>query len=306
MTKRLLLAALTSLSLFAQGPGRGIPNLTEQQTAALDRMTAELAPLAQSVTTLRTALTAVAFADPRNGSAIQGKAEELGAAELALANARAVAFAKIQASSDKLAANQVTALIAAGGAFRGAQGGRGAPGGGGGRGTIPNIRQAQTTALTQLTTDVLPLTRELTRARSALTAAAFDEPRNEAAIRGDVEAVKKAELAVAYARADAFAKIQASTNKLSPDQVAVFLTMGGTFAGLGFTQPEALNFAEHEGYISLFDGVSLKGWDGMGIRSSGARRAGRSSVNPPCRTRAVTPIWFIAAWRPGISRSSSK
>jgi hypothetical protein len=32
--------------------------------------------------------------------------------------------------------------------------------------------------------------------------------------------------------------------------------------GMGFTQPEPLNFQEHEGYVSLFDGKTLKGWDG--------------------------------------------
>jgi hypothetical protein len=29
-----------------------------------------------------------------------------------------------------------------------------------------------------------------------------------------------------------------------------------------FTQPEPMDFTDHEGYLSLFDGVSLKGWDG--------------------------------------------
>jgi hypothetical protein len=283
MMKSLLLAALTSLSLFAQGQGRGISNLTEQQAAALARMAADLTPLAQPVTALRTALAAAAFADPRNDAAIQARAEELGAAELTLASARADAFRKLQSSPDKLAANQVTGLIAAGGAFRGTQGGRGGPAGAAGPGTIPNIRQAQTTALTQLTTDVMPLTRTLTHARSALTAAAFAEPRDQAAIRSKAEDVKKEELAVAHARADAFSKIQASANKLSPDQVAAFLAMGGSFAGLPFTQAEALNFAEHEGYLSLFDGVSLKGWDGNPKfwRAEGGAIVGESTVQNP-------------------------
>jgi hypothetical protein len=30
----------------------------------------------------------------------------------------------------------------------------------------------------------------------------------------------------------------------------------------GFTEPSPMDFNDHEGYISLFDGVSLKGWDG--------------------------------------------
>jgi len=29
-----------------------------------------------------------------------------------------------------------------------------------------------------------------------------------------------------------------------------------------FTEPDPLDFQDHEGYVSLFDGVSLKGWDG--------------------------------------------
>ena len=32
--------------------------------------------------------------------------------------------------------------------------------------------------------------------------------------------------------------------------------------GGGFTEPAPLDFNDHEGYVSLFDGVSLKGWDG--------------------------------------------
>src|SRR5215813_4719912 len=32
--------------------------------------------------------------------------------------------------------------------------------------------------------------------------------------------------------------------------------------GMAFTEPSPIDFNDHEGYISLFDGVSLKGWDG--------------------------------------------
>src|SRR5689334_24908676 len=30
----------------------------------------------------------------------------------------------------------------------------------------------------------------------------------------------------------------------------------------GFTQPQPLDFKDHQGYVSLFDGKTLKGWDG--------------------------------------------
>ena len=33
-------------------------------------------------------------------------------------------------------------------------------------------------------------------------------------------------------------------------------------SGLRFTEPSPLDFNDHEGYVSLFDGASLKGWDG--------------------------------------------
>ena len=30
----------------------------------------------------------------------------------------------------------------------------------------------------------------------------------------------------------------------------------------GFTEPSPMDFNDHEGYVSLFDGKTLKGWDG--------------------------------------------
>src|SRR5438094_738674 len=132
---------------------------------------------------------------------------------------------------------------------------------GGGRG-IPGLTEAQTSALTSMTGDLAPLTDAVIGARRAPTEAAFAEARNDAAIRAKAESVQVAEMTLAQARADAFGRIQSSANKLAQDQVAVFVAMGGSFAGVSFTQPEPLNFAEHEGYVPLFDGVSLKGWDG--------------------------------------------
>jgi hypothetical protein len=37
---------------------------------------------------------------------------------------------------------------------------------------------------------------------------------------------------------------------------------GGRGGRLAFTEPSPMDFNDHEGYVSLFDGVSLKGWDG--------------------------------------------
>ena len=135
MSKIACLAALASLSLYAQGPGRGIPDLTDRQTAALAQMNTDLAPLTQALNAARAALVPAPFTD---SASIPAKAEDVRAAELALASARADAFAKIQASGAKFAPNQVAALASGDGAGRGGRGGAGSgPGGAPGAGPGP-------------------------------------------------------------------------------------------------------------------------------------------------------------------------
>jgi hypothetical protein len=256
MIKHVLVSVAAAVSLFAQGPGRGLPGATPQQTDALARMNSEIAPQVQKLTAARSAMTEASFGVPSDDRALSARAAAVREAEIVVATARGQAFAKMQASPDRLSAEQRSALIATGGG-RGGVGRGGTP-----RGTIPNIREAQVTALTRMSTDLMPLTRTLTAARSAMAAAAFAEPADAAAIRAKADAVQAAELAVANARAAAFQRIQSSPNKLAPAQISAFLEMGGSFAGVSFTQPDAYNFNEHEGYVSMFDGVSLKGWDG--------------------------------------------
>jgi hypothetical protein len=69
-------------------------------------------------------------------------------------------------------------------------------------------------------------------------------------------------LALADARADALAKFQATPEALDAEQLAWLVASGGSYGQGGFTEPEPMSFNDHRGYISLFDGVSLKGWDG--------------------------------------------
>ena len=251
MCKSLLLAVLTSFNLLAQ-----TSDLSEQQTAALVRMSADLSPQLESLSSARAGIVRAAYAEPRDNALIKEKSAAIAAAELRLARARADSFASLQVSPARLAPHQVASLIARGGAIRAS--GPGYEAGG----TIPNITQAQVDALTRVSTDLMPLAQSLAVARSAVTAAALREPRNETEIQAKVQAVQDAEINLANARADAFAKIQSSANRLAPDQVKAFVDLGGSFAGIAFTKPQPLNFTDHEGYVSLFDGVSLKGWDG--------------------------------------------
>jgi hypothetical protein len=243
---------------LSQGGERGnasaldsVPNLTAVQRAALTRANEELSPQAAAVTAARNALAAATFAEPRNPAAIPIMSGAVREAELALALVYAHALARIQSSRERLSPDQVAAWNRLAGMEQGARGGRGA---------AIYLTQRQASALTQMNTDLAALTQTAAAARSALLAA----PATEMAAKAD--ALKSAELALANARADAFARLQASPARLPPGYVASLVASGGTIGrsggGLGFTLPEPIDFNDHDGYRSLFDGVSLKGGDG--------------------------------------------
>jgi len=108
------------------GRGRGgLPGATPEQTQAVTDMNAALATLSAAVTAARTELATATFANVKNLSAITAAVEKVRVAELALATKRAEEFTKLQAGPNKLNADQVTALIAAGGTAGGGRGGRG-------------------------------------------------------------------------------------------------------------------------------------------------------------------------------------
>ena len=117
--------------------GGGLPGVTPEQTAKLAELfTAGLATETAAVTAARADLATATFLDKKDDAAIKAAVAKVQAAELALANKRAAAFATLQASPEKLNEAQVTAFVAAGGVVggggRGGAGGGGAGGGGGG------------------------------------------------------------------------------------------------------------------------------------------------------------------------------
>jgi hypothetical protein len=116
-----------------------------------------------------------------------------------------------------------------------------------------------------MTADVAGAAAAAASARTALLAAALSDRPDEASLVAKADAVRAAETALARVRAERFAAIQASPLRLAADQVAAFAAMGGSLparAAMMFTQPEPMDFNDHEGYVPLFDGVTLKGWDG--------------------------------------------
>jgi hypothetical protein len=271
-----------SFAALAQVPGGrgGIPNVTPAQTAAITQMNADLATAIQALADARTAVIQASLEAPRT---IQVKVDGVKAAELTVANARADAFRKLQASSNKLSADQVAMLAAGGG-----RGGRGAGGGAAGRSgartmTLPHATPAQANVLMAMTANLAPMAQALTAARTALTAAAYAEPRNDAGMKAKADAIAAAEMALANARAAAFAKVQASGNKLDDEQLASLVVWGGDYPQANGLEAEPYDFNDHRGYVSLFDGVSLKGWDGNPKfwRAEGGAIVGESTAANP-------------------------
>jgi hypothetical protein len=123
----------------------------------------------------------------------------------------------------------------------------------------------------------------LTSARADAISTSLSLPRNDRAIQAKVDAVVAAELALANARADALARFQSTPDKLDAEQLSWLVAGGGSYGGGGFTEPEPMNFNDHRGYVSLFDGVSLKGWDGNPKfwRAEGGAIVGESTPENP-------------------------
>jgi hypothetical protein len=235
MTSRLLAALLcAAASLCAQD---GVAQLN-----------ADLTPLTQRVASARADLVAASL-DPRRPG-LAARATALRSAEVALANARAEALAKVQASPERLSATQIAALAR--------PGRRNAPA----RSSMPHVTSQQAAKLLDLTAKLAPQTQAAAAARTELTAASLAMPRSDSAIAAKADALAAAELALANARAAAIAALQTTPDKLDAEQLAYLAASDGAYGAGGFTEPEPMAFADHRGYVPLFDGVSLKDWDG--------------------------------------------
>lgn len=91
-------------------PSTSAPDPTPEQQEALATMYSSLSSLGQAVTTARTSLGTAPFAVKPAKADLMTKADTLASAEQAYADARATAFAKLQASPAKLSSEQTQAL----------------------------------------------------------------------------------------------------------------------------------------------------------------------------------------------------
>jgi putative membrane-bound dehydrogenase-like protein len=89
------------------------------------------------------------------------------------------------------------------------------------------LTSAQTAAVGAMNQSLTPLSLAVTAARDALAGASLAIPRDDAAIKAKLEAVAAADLALAHAQADRFVRIQASANRLTPEQIAPIAAQAG-------------------------------------------------------------------------------
>ena len=104
-------------------------------------------------------------------------------------------------------------------------------GGGGRAGGLPGASPEQNQAVVEMNAALTAQLAIATAARVELGTVALANSLNAAAIRAAAEKLAAAELVVASARAEAFARVQAGPNRLTAEQVAVLVASGGNMPG---------------------------------------------------------------------------
>lgn len=312
---------LSSSAAFAQPPGRGTPPgrggaaavspLTSAQQTAVNEMNQSLSPLNVIVTTARSELTATSLSVPFDEAAIRTRGDALMAAELTLASARAERFASLQRSAAPLSEAQVAWLITQTSQPASGRGSRGAapvslPGGGleaarPADAIVPRpaamnnlLTVAQQKALDGIGQATQAQTAALAAARQALIAAGFAEPGNDAEIRAKATALGEAEKTLALSRAEKFSALQAGPeaipSELGSVAIARITNAGGRGGWGGQAAPRSAD--DNTGFVPIFDGKTLNGWDGDSKfwRAETGAIIGESTSENPVR-RNTFLIW---------------
>jgi hypothetical protein len=222
----------------------------KQRAASIAEMDQRCDATVQALVAARKKVIDASLAWPADPSAIKRAVAEVGVVELQLGTMRAKEISRLQLDyhlSDK----EVARIVA------GWRAGQRSP-----QKPISDFTSSQASALTEATRGLPVLVESLTERRAALIAATVAASSDDAAIKAAVDAVIGAEQALADARAAGFARVQNSSQKLSTAQIAALAQLGGALVSGGFSEPSPYDFNDHDGYMSLFDGVSLKGWSG--------------------------------------------
>lgn len=139
---------------------------------------------------------------------------------------------------------------------------------------LPGASNAQNAAVAEIESAILPILAEVGAARSALTFATYGDPTNSAGIQAKAEEVRAAEEKMALARAQGFAAIQASPNKLNSEQVRVLIWQG--------IRPEGgrrVNYGGRRGGPPpVATGAGGDGFAGLGVNNRGGLATGPEPV----------------------------
>jgi hypothetical protein len=133
----------------------------------------------------------------------------------------------------------------------------------GGRGaqTGPALSIPQQLALMREMDLPAALTTAQSAAATALVRASLTVPANPADLAAKANDLAAADLALATARADGFARVQKSLQPLTPEQATAY-ARGGTGGRGGAASNWQTAYNDHTGYVALFDGKTLTGWEG--------------------------------------------
>jgi hypothetical protein len=227
-------------STFAQQPPTAASQPAELSDAKKAELLADLQSRSRALAGAQSDLAAASLAWPPNDADVTAKLKSLAECEFAFAQAQATASSQQQ---------QTAAIKAA------VNRGRRIP-------NIPRLTSAQSDALTQMAGLLIGPDAALSAARAVVTKLAVTRPNDAADLKLAVDAVMADESTLAKLRVDAFTLVQESANKLAADQVTALAAMNGILQLGGFSQPRPIDFNDHDGYVSLFDCTTLKGWDG--------------------------------------------
>jgi hypothetical protein len=102
-------------------------------------------------------------------------------------------------------------------------------------------------------------------AATALVQASLTLPVNEADIRAKAKALADADLALANEKAAAFQRVQQSLQPLNAGQIAAYASgVGNAGGGRGASATWETAYDSHAGFVPLFDGKTLDGWESEG------------------------------------------
>ena len=110
--------------------------------------------------------------------------------------------------------------------------------------------------------DFPDLTKAVTDATTELRQASMSLPAKPKDIQAKAKALADADLALAVARATVIDKVQASPERLNAEQLASVKANNGLNRGNNTSPGGTIPYSDYTGFVSLWDGKTLKNWDG--------------------------------------------